>query len=296
MNNEEKRFKQINRIAKPIQVTNNENNNQPSMPPKQPDIPPKKEPPKKNIKKLSRETIFIIIIALLGILIVGALIFLIILSTPEIKPNSLKYNDATTTTTNKKEEYFISYEMLSEVAKINTAGSHNLRNFNFTLSNNGTLLNISINGKFITSANYLINKIGFVDDLVMFTTQNNDVRSTTFYVVDTKGNIILNIHNYEDIDGMVLTDNDAVNYDPTSIILSFTRVNNNLIYNSNTIGNNTSANICSEDDLFANSIETEKSVKINYTLEYLGNHTFSKPSIIYEESLEDYKTSNNLCH
>lgn len=291
MNNEDKRFKQINRIATPIQVNTNEN-----LSPEQPSIPPKQTPPKKNRKKISKETILTMIIVFLSISCLGALIFLIIIFIPSSKQTSLKYNDATKPTTSLEEPYYISNELLSEIEKIDTDGSYILNNFNFTLKRNVTSLDILVNDKFITAANYLINKVGFVDDLVMFTTGNTDTRTTTFYIVDTYGNVVYDIYNYADIDGMVLNDTNAINYNPTSIVLSMSRVNNSLIYNSNNLGNNTSANICNEDSLFQNSIETKKAVKINYSLEYLGNHKFSNPFIIYEESLSDYKANNNLCN
>lgn len=291
MNNEDKRFKQINRIAKPIQVNTNE-----GASPEQQNIPPS-QPPKKKKKEISKETILIMIIILLGLACFSALIFLIIISKPEAKKSSLKYNDVTTSsTTNVNDAHFISYELLSDIERINMEGNYTLNNFHITLNNKGTSFDILVNNKFITSANYLINKVGFVDDLIMFTTGNNDTRTTKFYVVDTSGNIIYDIYDYNEIDGMVLTDTNAVNYNPSSIIISMSRVNNNNIYNSNKLGNNTAADICNEDSLFQNSIETNKAVKINYSIEYLGNHKFSNPSIIYEESLSDYKTNNNLCN
>lgn len=126
----------------------------------------------------------------------------------------------------------------------------------------------------------------------MFTVSNDESRTTSFYIVDTSGNVISNIYNYKDIDGMVLLDSNAVNYNTSSVILSLSRVNNNLIYNET----NTPANVCNEENLFANSIETKKPVKINYSLEYLGNHKFTEPFIIYEESLDDYKINNNICN
>lgn len=294
MNNEEKRFKQINRIAKPIQVNpndNNVNNQQPIN-----NIPPK-ETKKKKKKKITKANILTMIIILLGILIVGALIFLVIIIKPENKNTSLKYNDATTPTTTKvNDNTFINYTQLVEGEKIDFASSYNVNNFNLSLNSSGSSLEILVNSKKITSANYLVSKVGFVDDLIMFTVGNNDTRTTTFYVVDSLGNIIYDIYNYSEIDGMVLIDNNAVNYNPTSVILSMSRVNNNLIYNSNSLGNNHSANICDEDSLFKNSIETQKPIRINYSLEYLGNHRFSNPSIIYEEYLNDYKSNNNLCN
>lgn len=291
MNNEDKRFKQINRIATPIQVNKNENSNA-----EQPSIPPKQTSKKQTRKKLSKETILTIIIVFLSILCLGAFIFLIIIFIPSSKQTSLKYNDATKPTTSLEEPYYISSESLSEIEKIDIDDSYTLNNFIFTLKRNTTSLDILVNDKFITSANYLISNVGFVDDLVMFTTKNTDSRTTTFYIVDQSGNIVYEIYNYDDIDGMVLNDTNAVNYNSTVIVLSMARVNNNLIYNSNKLGNNTSADICNEDSLFQNSIETKKAVKINYSLEYLGNHKFSNPFIIYEESLSDYKANNNLCN
>lgn len=293
MNNDEKRFKQINRIAKPIQVNpngDNVNNQQPVN-----NIPPK-QLPKKNKKKVSKETIFIIIIIILSILCLLAFIYLMIISTSKNPQSFLKYKDATTSTTKANEKHFINYELLSESDKIDYESTFNINNFNFTLNASGSTLNINVNGKKITSANYLVNKVGFVDDLVMFSTGSNTTRTTTFYVVDTSGNIIYDIYNYSDIDGIVLTDSNAVNYNPSSIVLSMSRVSNNLIYNGNKIGSNNYANICDEDSLFQNSIEIGKPVRINYSLEYLGDHKFSSPLIIYEESFSDYKANNNLCN
>lgn len=290
MNNEEKRFKQINRIAKPIQVDNTST----SITNQQPSIPPKKPPLKKNKKKISKEILLIFVIIVLSILCICALVFLIVITKPNTKTSSLKYNDATTT--NQADKFFISYESLYDLDKIDFASTYNIQNFQITLNNNGSSLDIIVNDKVITSANYLTSKVGFVDDLIMFTTGKNELRTTTFYIVDSSGNIVYDIYNYNGIDGMVLTDSNAVNYNPNSIILSYSRVNNNLVYNNNKIGNNTSANICDEEALFASSIEIQKPARLNYSIEYLGNHKFSNPLIIYEESLSDYKVNNNLCN
>lgn len=288
MNNEDKRFKQINRIAKPIQV---EDSNQNKL---EPPIPPKQKPPKKTPKKINIETIFKGIIGLLSLACTAALVFLIFISVEDKTTSNLKYNDAKTT--EKREEYFINASNLSEGEYYDTPGTFNLNNFIFTLTSNGTSLSINVNGKTITTASRLGTKVGFVDDLVMFTTQNIESRTTTLFIVDASGTLVKSIYNYDDIDGMVLTNSNAVNFDTKSIILSFSRVSDSMIYNSNTIGNNLASNICDEDDLFKNSIETQKPAKLNYYLEYLGNHNFSEPTIIYEESIDEYKSNNNLCH
>lgn len=293
MNNENKPIKQINRIAKPIQLDSNgekvqdDNKTAVSIASEASIINTPKPQTKRKLPSTESKFITIIIMLMAANLI--ALLCLLFIKTPN-KENP-KYNDITTTTQNIN--YRFNKVTIAD-AIISTPGVYQVNNFNIITSLNVEMLDIIINNKHITNSNYLINEVATVDDLLVITTKNNIERTTNLYAVDTSGTIVYHLFNIDDY-GLLLEDNNAVNYNIEFINIYTTRVNGNKIYYSNQIGNNSSANICDEDDMFKKSITTDKPVIAHYQLKYIGDHQFTLSKPYHEVSLEEYKKLSNIC-
>ncbi len=299
--NEDKRFKQINRIATPIKVndanTTNNSNNQSTLDAQIKDsisaIPPKKEVKKiqKKRKKVNKERVLQTLIIIFVIGIIASSIYLLI---PEsISQSKIKYNDISTTTTipNLSGYYFENIK-LNESIFIDNDINYKAGNFTIRKVNN----NIYINDKEITKKEYFYSSVGLIDDLIIFTAKDKNNRTTEMYIVDSLGNTLLNMYHIGDINGMVISDEDAsVIYNSEAItIVSKNVIGDKLIPNNN-INSSSPVSICNEDDLFASSIETSKPVIVHYSLSYKGNHEFNALENIYEKSLEEYKNEFNYC-
>lgn len=299
--NEDKRFKQINRIATPIKVndanTTNNSNNQSTLDAQIKDsisaIPPKKEVKKiqKKRKKVNKERVLQTLIIIFVIGIIASSIYLLIPET--ISQSKIKYNDISTTTTipNLSGDYFENIK-LNESLFIDNDINYKAGNFTIRKVNN----NIYINDKEITKKEYFYSSVGLIDDLIIFTAKDKNNRTTEMYIVDSLGNTLLNMYHIGDINGMVISDEDAsVIYNSEAItIVSKNVIGDKLIPNNN-INSSNPVSICNEDDLFASSIETSKPVIVHYSLSYKGNHEFNALENIYEKSLEEYKNEFNYC-
>lgn len=300
MNNEDKRFKTINRIATPIKVesTPKESENVSSNIDEQVRqstnaIPPKKEvvKKKKTQKPLNKDIVvkFLIVIFVIGIIASSVYLFI-----PKVKNNKkITYNDITTTTTTaSRNGNFFRSTKLSESDFLEEGIDYSLGEFTIKKINNS----VYVNNKEITSKERVYSTIGLVDDLLVFTASNNQTRTRELYVIDMDGKVILDMYHIGDINGMVIADeSDAVIYNSAGITLVVKNVINDTIIPNNKIGSSNPTSICNEDELFASSIETNKPVIVYYSLVYKGSHEFGELESIYTESIEEYKNKNNYC-
>lgn len=290
MNNEDKRFKQINRIATPIKV--DEFGNKVEEAPQttnKPSIKPSVERPKKRIDQE------LIVKFLIGVFVIGILITSVYLIIPESMASiKITYNDITTVTTYPSlKNYSFEEHILSENEFLDENYEYQVNEFIIRKTNNI----IYVNNIKITDGESIRSTVGTIDDLLIFTSESNDIRTKTLYIVDKSGNIIKELYHIGNIDGMVImSDSASVNYSSESLVIKASNVLNNFIIPNNTKDNINQVSICDEDKLFENSIETEKPVVVYYSIFYKGNHEFSEPISIYEESIEEYKANNNYCN
>lgn len=287
MDNENKRFKQINRIATPIQVTK-ENNviEEPVKTQEEKEIKPikAKKHEKKQISKIQ------IVEALIGLFVIGIIVsasYLLILT--KNKSNTLKYNDAKTSQVGDGRSFFFGSETLSE--SLYLAENIDYAIENFTIKQIGNTL--YVNNIAIATKENFSSTVGLIDDLMLITGSDSSTRTTTLYVISSTGEKVLEMYNIGDISGMVLKDDASVFYGSESVTLSASNViNDQIILNNNTSNRVT---ICDEEELFKNSIENSRPVNINYAFLYEGNHSF-KLEATNIESLEEYKKNNNYCN
>lgn len=301
MNNEDKRFKQINRIATPIKIENtntkdtNENKPEINEQVKQSisAIPPKKEvkKEKKTRKKIEKETLIKSLIVVFVIGIIASSLYLLIPASS--KSRKIKYNDMTTVTTYPKlDNNFFESINLTEGTFIEDGNTYHAGSFTISKVNNTIL----INNKEITKKEYFYSNVGLIDDLLVFSAKSNDARTTELFAVDLQGNIVLNMYHIGDINGLVISDVDnSIVYNTNGITIVATNVLEDKLIPNNQINKSNPVSICNEDELFSSSIETNKPVLVHYSLMYKGNHEFYPLESIYTESLEEYKSNHNYC-
>lgn len=289
MDNENKRFKQINRIATPIQVTK-ESNVIDSQ------VKTQKEKEKKTIKAIKREKKQIskvqIVEALIGLFVIGIIVsasYLLILT--KNKSNTLKYNDAKTLQIGDGRTFFFGSENLSDSLYLEENIDYEIENFIIKKVENTLYVN---NISIATKENFS-STVGLIDDLMLITGSDSNVRTTTLYAISSTGEKVLEMYHIGDVNGMVLIDDSSVFYNGESASLSASNVINDQIILSNNINASNTISICDEEKLFENSIENSRPVNINYALLYEGNHSF-KLEATYEETLEEYKKNNNYCN
>ena len=95
---------------------------------------------------------------------------------------------------------------------------------------------------------------------------------------------------------MLLNGDADVQYSTASFIVSSSRVSGNNIILNNEFGNMNGLNICNYELLGEHNINESFSAISYYSLEYLGNHKFSKPTLISSISLGEYRSTSNLCN
>lgn len=288
MNPNENQHNQINRVAQVIQV--NDPNKQevvttvPVEPVKQEKVKKKKDP----------VTIIFIIILLLIICFLGYLFIFYLL--PNLKGNNEVID--TTTTTTASLGYNIDTLSYSEYSYINFDDLSKV-NDDFTIEcrGNGINLDIYVNSVKITSADTLITKVGLVDNKIIFVTQNNAERTTKLFVVNIQGEVVYELYDIKDSNGMVLN-NDSTSFSFSGKYISFmtSRVNSrNELVTSNEFGFNEGINVCDMETLSNNGITDDDVVIASYTIEYMGDDKFSDPSIKYNVKLSEYKSVNGIC-
>lgn len=287
MNNEDKRFKQINRIATPIKV-NQEGEKIEEV--RTPEVQPKKQLKQKTTITFNTEAIVKTLIVIFVIGIIGLSAYLLI---PEsIKGNKIPYNDITTITTYPSLDFYsLTSTKVSDSPYIMEDIEYQIGNFTLRKSNNI----IYINNLKVAEGENVSSTLGTVDDLLMFTASSG-VRTNTLYIVDKNTNIIKEYYHIGDINGMVIeNESDAVNYNSESILIKASNVINDTIVPNNTKGNIKQVSLCDENALFESSIEINKPVVVYYSIMYKGNHEFSDPLSVYEETMEEYKNKHNYC-
>lgn len=301
MNNEDKRFKQINRIATPISVdtvkTDTTNNSEKTIEQAkivEEAIPPKKEviKVKKERKKIKKETVVksLIVIFTIGIILSSA--YLLIPASRENK--TIKYNDFTSTTTEiRLENDFFESINLSDTTYLSENIDYNVDEFNIKIVNKAMI----INNKEIIKKDYFYSNVSRIDDLLIFSGKDENSRTTELLAIDKSGEIVLNYYHVGDINGMVIADEaNSIVYNSAAITLITKNVLNDTIVPNNQINKSNQVSICNEDELFRNSIETNLPVVVYYLLSYKGNHEFNDLEIIYQESLDEYKQKHNYCN
>ena len=278
MNNEDKRFKQINRIATPIKIEEQIE--------KLEEFEPKEEitsidTSAKKKKEIKPDLIFKILIILLIIGIVASSLYLIL---PSINnSNKLKYNDITTTKEMNTISVFLSVNLSNEsyLTNGNVYKASNI--FNISINNK----NIEVNGKNVATAQKVLSSVGLIEDLLLFTKEDNDKK--TLYIVDKYANVILELN---DLNGKkIMNSIDAISYTPTNVIIKASSVSNDIIYLDNM-----NVSICDDETLANKVINLNTSVITYYSLSYLENHKFSELSSTYDVNLYDYRVSNGYCN
>lgn len=303
-NNDPNRGKQINRVATPIKLDASgqriESDDNPvilTSEEKKEIIENKRiEAINKKIEEHDPTTAIFVVVLLIIAAILAAFIFLYVMPrVVESKNHNYQYNDKKSTTTINKEIYKIKEYTLLDTPYVTDIGTYNVNNFNIKLEYNGDDYNISVNDTMVTRADYLISKVATIDDLIMFTTQNKESRTTKLYAVDTAGVVVKEFYNLGD-DGMVLLpDSSSVIYNSVNIVVLGSRVLDKQLILDNGFGKVTGIDICNNNLLSEYKVDDNFSVLGTYSIEYLGNHEFSEPRLINSTSLCDYKTTNNYC-
>ena len=288
MNSNEMDKNKINRVATPIKIdsagnpiVNRENKEI---------VIVKKE------KKTGSMTSVLVVILLLILALIAFLLFYIII--PEYLEESERSYEVNPTTTmpNTKENYPITSGLMSDNSLVNTPGDYIINEeFKLSLVNTGTGISVIVNGSFIDSSSYISNRFALLDDLIMINLIGNNNRTSKLYAVDLKGNIVYTLYNLTE-DGMLLNGDADVQYSTASFIVSSSRVSGNNIILNNEFGNINGLNICNYELLGEHNINESFSAISYYSLEYLGNHKFSKPTLISSISLGEYRSTSNLCN
>lgn len=288
MNSNEMDKNKINRVATPIKIdsagnpiVNRENKEI---------VIVKKE------KKTGSMTSVLVVILLLILALIAFLLFYIII--PEYLEESERSYEVNPTTTmpNTKENYPITSGLISDNSLVNTPGDYIINEeFKLSLVNTGTGISVIVNGSFIDSSSYISNRFALLDDLIMINLIGNNNRTSKLYAVDLKGNIVYTLYNLTE-DGMLLNGDADIQYSTASFIVSSSRVSGNNIILNNEFGNINGLNICNYEQLGEHNINESFSAISYYSLEYLGNHKFSKPTLISSISLGEYRSTSNLCN
>lgn len=301
--------KQINRVVAPIQVDANgqkiETQNQapkivntsvrevvnPNGTPTLPKEKPKKEHDQTN-------TVFIVVLLIILACVCGFTFYVLVPRYLE-KENRLRYNDATTTkyVANDDKTFTFKSARINEGVKVTTTGNFAIDNdFNISTVANGSILNISINGKQVTATKALIPTIGRIDDLIIMLLNDGNARQNRVVVYDKTGTSILEIRNIEGVEGMLLLgDTSSLIVNTNSfVILASRAVGNNLVLD-NTYGNITGTSVCDNDALSGVGVSDEYMVLGTYSIEYKGNHEFGSPTNITSVNLGEYKLTNRYC-
>lgn len=288
MNSNEMDKNKINRVATPIKIdsagnpiVNRENKEI---------VIVKKE------KKTGSMTSVLVVILLLILALIAFLLFYIII--PEYLEESERSYEVNPTTTmpNTKENYPITSGLMSDNSLVNTPGDYIINEeFKLSLVNTSTGISVIVNGSFIDSSSYISNRFALLDDLIMINLIGNNNRTSKLYAVDLKGNIVYTLYNLTE-DGMLLNGDADVQYSTASFIVSSSRVSGNNIILNNEFGNINGLNICNYELLGEHNINESFSAISYYSLEYLGNHKFSKPTLISSISLGEYRSTSNLCN
>ena len=288
MNSNEMDKNKINRIATPIKIDSVGNpivnRDKKEM------VIVKKE------KKTGSMTSVLVVILLLILALIAFLLFYIII--PEYLEESERSYEVNPTTTmpNTKENYPITSGLISDNSLVNTPGDYIINEeFKLSLVNTGTGISVIVNGSFIDSTSYISNRFALLDDLIMINLIGNNNRTSKLYAVDLKGNIVYTLYNLTE-DGMLLNGDADIQYSTASFIVSSSRVSGNNIILNNEFGNINGLNICNYELLGEHNINESFSAISYYSLEYLGNHKFSKPTLISSISLGEYRSTSNLCN
>lgn len=278
MNNEDKRFKQINRIAAPIQVNPNANPN--TLIQQTIDNSKKTVVVKHKEKKEVNYNLLLLIISIVFFLVDGGLLVYLI-----IPANSnLHYNDVSNN--NTLEQTFTDIYLSDE--KYLEKGITYRVNEDFSLKqDNNTLL---VNDIKTVASDFVLSNVALIDDLILVVTQNTELRSKSLYIFDKEGKLIKEYYDFGD-NFTISDEDDAIVITPTDIIIKTTNVNLDRFYTGNKKGNLESISVCD-----ASLNDPNRSVWSNYSLTYKSNHEFNEVKETPMMSIDEYRKINNYCN
>ncbi|MCH5166636.1 MAG: hypothetical protein J1F35_01965 [Erysipelotrichales bacterium] len=287
MNNEDKRFKTINRVATPIQLDKDGNEIKEQMVA----ITPENVTTKKVKKQKKEVDINLVLKVLIVLLVIGNLSCLVYLFVPNAGSSKIKYNDVPADVSDDAFSIFTSKTV--EKNDHLTDGKEYKINDRFKIK----IINreVLVNGKKITDADKVSSEIGLIDDLIMFTTENNNIRSKALYAVDEKGTKYLDIHNIEN-GKVIMNDAKSLDYQITNVIIKTSNVLNDAIYLGESLDSLNPISICDNIALSTHSTGLNTSVITYYRLDYLEDHKFSELVPTYEVTLGEYRSINNYCN
>lgn len=289
MNNEDKRFKQINRIAKPIQV--DQNGNTVTEVKQEEKV---LEKPKKVRKKLKLHVNPVLVLKILiGVLIVANIycLYLVIFPNRVKYDYKLKYNDVPKEEIDETLLTYITANLVNRDYIV--VGKEYPTRYGFKIELRGK--DVLINEISVAKADKVLSSVAFIDDLMIFITENEGIRSKTLYAVDKLGNKYLEIYHVSN--GKVLmSGTNFIEYSLNSLTIKTSNVNGSELYLDNTIGSLNPISVCDLATLATKSIDLSSTVITHYQIDYLGNHEFSELTSVYEMNLNDYRATNNYCN
>lgn len=304
-NDDNKKIRQINRIATPIKLDQNGQRIESDDNPVILTVEEKNElREERRIEEKNRKieehdpstAIFVVVLLIIFAILVAFIYFYVVPKYIESRGYNLEYNDKPKTTTTAKKTYPLTQYTLIDTVYINNANVFNINNFEIEYEYNGTNFNLIVNGTMVDKSDYLLPKVAIVDDLLLIATQDRGLRTTTLYAVDEVGVVIKEWYNLADMDGMVLLpDSSSIIFNNVNFVLLGSRVVGKELILENTFGKVTGVNLCNE-SLVEHNVDEKFLVLGTFTIEYLGNHEFSEPRLIHSTSIVDYKTINNLCN
>ncbi len=319
--------KQINRIAVPIQVT--PQNNQQSqinqagqtVNPNAPQTQVIKQPQqsalaqaaqnqsvrgfnaKKQtnvVKEYDPSTMIFVVVLLIILACLCAFIFYVIL--PRIEANK-KLSEAASTTPKRYTTTSIKIIDPFKTTNLNNGNpitstfSYAIDNdFNLSTIDTGNGIEVFINSNKVTTTKRIFSKIGRVDEFIVLILADGDVRNNRVVIYDKSAKLIREIKRINNVDGMLLYD-DASGYifNNNTLVILASRVKNDKIILNNEFGSVDGFSLCDEEKLQENNINDNYLVMARYLLTYNGNSEFSDLVKINNVSLQEYRDSNNLC-
>lgn len=245
-------------------------------------------------KNVSKGVIVVLLLIVLAILC--AIIFYVIV--PRVinfREQNRGYNDLVTKSTSNVQNFY-STKILNNNQNIIASGDYTINSeYQMTLIPSGAYFDILVNNKKITTSKMVFPTIGFIDDLMLFVTQENIYRTTRLFAVDSTGNIVFDFYNVKSSEGLVLMpDASSFIYNTTSLVVMTSRVQEQSIILDNNFGAMAGISICDVDKLHEKSITDDSVVIGTYSIEYMGEHKFDIKRI-NGISLGQYKTQKNYC-
>ena len=288
--------KQIQKVVAPTQLNNNGQAVGPQVVRTEVVVP--KKPEKVKVKKPRKETdketlVFIIVMLIILGVLVGFICFYLL---PDYLKEKEEETFSTTTTTapGRIEYYPIAELTINNGNNVTSYNSFNIEDhFDLSFTNDDTKNYVTVNGKYIADADILYPKVSTMDDLLIFQVGFEEERSMKLFIVDTAGNIVLEVYNISKVPGLALL---SVNYTSTTILVTLSRVSENKLFTSEEYRNPSAIDVCDTERLDAHKIKDSSIVVGTYSIAYKGDHKFDASKLVDSRNLSDYlKDTNNTC-